>query len=237
LPGESWSPRSADTGLQTHRRNKLQPEPARTYNTRDCQMPKGKCKNLTNRKQDNLAISEPSTSTTASPGYLSTPEKQDSDLKYFIILIEDFKKDINNSLKEIQGNTSKQAEALKEETQKYHKELEENKTKQVKELNKTIQDLKMKVETIKKSQRKTTLEIEILGKRSGAIDASITNRIQEIEERISGAEETIENIYTKAKENTKIKKLLTQNIQEIQDTMRRPNLRIIGLKISNLKGQ
>jgi hypothetical protein len=33
------------------------------------------------------------------------------------------------------------------------------------ELNKTIQDLKMEVETIKKSQRETTLEIEILGKK------------------------------------------------------------------------
>jgi prefoldin subunit 5 len=52
----------------------------------------------------------------------------------------------------------------------------------VKELNKTIQDLKMEVETIKKSQRETTLELENLGKRSGAIDASITNRMQEIEE-------------------------------------------------------
>jgi chaperonin cofactor prefoldin len=45
----------------------------------------------------------------------------------------------------------------------------------VKELNKTIQDLKMEVETIKKSQRKTTLEIENLGKKSGAIYVSITN--------------------------------------------------------------
>ena len=58
----------------------------------------------------------------------------------------------------------------------------------MKELNKTIQDLKMEMETIKKSQREITLEIENLGKRSGVIDASITNRIQEIEERISGAE-------------------------------------------------
>ena len=40
----------------------------------------------------------------------------------------------------------------------------------------------MEVETIKKSQRETTLELENLGKRSGAIDASITNRMQEIEE-------------------------------------------------------
>jgi prefoldin subunit 5 len=47
----------------------------------------------------------------------------------------------------------------------------------VKELNKTIQDLKMEVETIKKSQRETALEIENLVNRSGAIDASITNTI------------------------------------------------------------
>ena len=88
----------------------------------------------------------------------------------------------------------------------------------------------MEIETIKKSQRETTLEIENLGKKSGAIDSSITNRIQEIEERISGAEDTIENIDTTVKENAKSKKLLTQNIQEIQDTMRRQNLRKIGIE-------
>jgi cell division protein FtsL len=44
----------------------------------------------------------------------------------------------------------------------------------VKELNKTIQDLKIEIKAIKKSQRDTTLEIENLGKRSRVIDASIT---------------------------------------------------------------
>jgi chromosome segregation ATPase len=85
-----------------------------------------------------------------------------------------------------------------------------------------------------------TLETENLGKWSGVIGASITNRIQEIEERISGAEYSIKNIDTKVKENAKCKKLLTQNIQKIQDTMRRLNLRIIGIedsKDSQLKGQ
>ena len=65
----------------------------------------------------------------------------------------------------------------------------------------------------------STLEIENLGKRSGVIDASITSSIQEVEERISGAEDTIENTDTTVKENTKSKKLLIQNIQEIQDTV------------------
>jgi predicted nucleic acid-binding Zn-ribbon protein len=78
------------------------------------------------------------------------------------------------------------------------------------ELNKTIQDLKREVDTIKKTQNKATLEIETLGKKSGTIDASISNRIQEIEERISGAEDSIENIGIT---NTKCKKILTQNIQ------------------------
>jgi hypothetical protein len=73
----------------------------------------------------------------------------------------------------------------------------------------------MEVQTIKKSQRKTTLEIENLRKKSGIIDASITNRIQGREERISGAEDSIENMDTTIKENAKCKKILTKNIQKI----------------------
>jgi predicted RecB family endonuclease len=137
-------------------------------------MAKGKCKNLTNTNQDHSTSSEPSTPTTASPGYTKPLERQDFDLNsYLIMLEEDFKKDINNTLKEIQENTAKQVEALKEVLKSF-KELQENTTKQVMELNKTIQDLKRKVETIKKPQRETTLEIEMLGKKSRAIDASIT---------------------------------------------------------------
>jgi hypothetical protein len=87
-------------------------------------MVKGKHKNLTNRNQDHPASSEPSTPTTASPEYPNTPEKQDSDLKsYFMMLVEDLKKDINNSLTEIEVSTAKHVEILKEETQKSLKEL------------------------------------------------------------------------------------------------------------------
>jgi predicted nucleic acid-binding Zn-ribbon protein len=84
------------------------------------------------------------------------------------------------------------------------------------EFNKTIQDLKKEVETIKKTQSEATLEIETLGKKSGTIDGSISNRIQEIEERISGAEDTIEKMDTTTKENENCKKIVTQNVQEIQ---------------------
>ena len=57
----------------------------------------------------------------------------------------------------------------------------------------------MEVETIKRSQREMTLEIEILGSKLGAIDESITNRTQEIEEKILGAEDSIENMDTQSK--------------------------------------
>ena len=87
------------------------------------------------------------------------------------MMVEDIKKDFNNSL-EIQENTAKQVEDLKEETQKSLKELQENTTKQVMELNKTIRDLNRKVDTIKKTQSEAMLEIETLGKKSGTIDAS-----------------------------------------------------------------
>ena len=87
-------------------------------------MAKGKCKNLTNRNQDHSPSSEPSTPTSASPGYPDTPKKQDSDLKsYLMMLVEDIKTGFNNSHKEIQENTAKEVEVLKE--------IQENTTKQV----------------------------------------------------------------------------------------------------------
>jgi adenylosuccinate synthase len=51
-----------------------------------------------------------------------------------MMVLEDFKRGINNSFKEIQENTAKQVEALQEEAQKYLKELQENVAKQVKAL-------------------------------------------------------------------------------------------------------
>ena len=61
-----------------------------------------------------MASSEPSTPTIASPGYPKSPERQDLDLKsYLMRLVENFKKDIDISLKEMQENTDKQVEALK----------------------------------------------------------------------------------------------------------------------------
>jgi chromosome segregation ATPase len=197
---------------------------------------KRKLKNLTNRNQDHSPSSEPDTPTSDSPGHPNKPEKLDPNLKaYLMMLVEDIKKYFNNSLKEIQENTAKEVQVLKEKQEnttkhvQVLKEKQENTTKQVMELNKTIQNLKREVDTMKKTQSEATLERETLGKKSGNIDARISNRIQEMEERISGAEDSIENMGKTIKENAKCRKILSQNIQEIQVTVRRPSLRIIGV--------
>jgi hypothetical protein len=82
-------------------------------------MAKGKCKNLTNRNQVHSLSPETSIPTSPSPGHTNTPEKLDLDLKeYLMMMVEDIKKDLNNSLKEIQENTAKLVEDLKEEAKK-----------------------------------------------------------------------------------------------------------------------
>ena len=48
-------------------------------------------------------------------------------------------------------------------------------------MNKTILDLKREVDTIKKTQSEATLEIETLGKKSGTIDTSISNRESQVQ--------------------------------------------------------
>ena len=66
-----------------------------------------------------MASSEPSSLTTENPAYPNTPEKQGCDLKLLLMMMrEEFKENINYSLQEIQENTGKQVEELKEEIQK-----------------------------------------------------------------------------------------------------------------------
>jgi hypothetical protein len=45
------------------------------------------------------------------------------------------------------------------------------------ELKKTVIDLKRELDTTKKTQSQKTPEIETLGKKSGTLDGSISNRI------------------------------------------------------------
>ena len=107
------------------------------------------------------------------------------------------------------------------------KESQEIQNRTIKWVKKKVQKLKIEIDTIKKIQAKRIQGIENLGKWTGTTETSIINRLEEI---ISGAEDTIEKIDSLLKENIKFNKFLTQNIQEIWDTMKRPNLRIIAVE-------
>ena len=119
-------------------------------------MARGNGKNLTNINQEQWASSESSKPTTESPGYPNTPDKQDSDLKsYLLMVVEDFRMYINNLLKEIQENTAKQVEALKEEAQKSLKELQENTAKPVEALKEEAQ------KSLKELQENTAKQVQV----------------------------------------------------------------------------
>jgi hypothetical protein len=87
-----------------------------------------------------------------------------------MMLLEDFKKGINNAFKEIQENTAKDEQVLREKQENTTKQVEvlkekqESTSKQVIEMNKNILDLKRDVDIIKKTQSEETLEKETLGK-------------------------------------------------------------------------
>ena len=65
------------------------------------------------------------------------------------------------------------------------------------------------MEVMKKTQTEGKLHMENLSKRIGTAETSITNRIQEIEERISDTKDTGEEINTLIKDQNKSNKFLT----------------------------
>ncbi|ERE81613.1 Transposase, L1 containing protein [Cricetulus griseus] len=198
-------------------------------------------KNSLNNRKTNMTPPESRDSTPARSEKLDTKDEEVMDLKnYLRKMIETFKEATRKSLKEKEEKASKKLHEMEEKTNqkiqeinkslKESNETQEKTTKQVKETLKTVQGMKAEIDTIKKTQNEAMLEMERLDKRSGTKDVNITNRIQEMEKRISAIEDSLEDIHSSTKENLKSNKSLTQNIQEIWDTVKRPNLRIIGVE-------
>jgi hypothetical protein len=76
-------------------------------------MAKGKHKNATNRNQDHSPSPERSTLTSPSSGHPNKTEKLDPDLKaYLMMMVEDIKKDFNNSLKKYRRTQLKSYKSL-----------------------------------------------------------------------------------------------------------------------------
>lgn len=63
-----------------------------------------------------------------------------------------------------------------------------------------------------------------LGTQPGIPEASLTNRLEKMEERISGIEDTIEEMDTLVKKKVKSKNLLAENRPEIGDTMKKKQI-------------
>ena len=95
---------------------------------------------------------------------------------------------MKNSLKETDEKNNKKLE----EINKSLKDTLGNQEKTIKQIMETVQELKTEMEAMKKTQTEGRLNMENLGKPSETTETSITNRIQEIEERISDAEDTVE---------------------------------------------
>ncbi|KAL6082496.1 hypothetical protein STEG23_002745 [Scotinomys teguina] len=184
-------------------------------------MGRHQCKNTVNNMKSSMIPPEPSGAVSARPGH---PEAEEINFKSdFKKMTEVVKEKMKTTLKEFEEKTNKKLEDIIES-------LKESQEKAIKQVNETVQELKTEIEAIKKTQTEGKLEMDNLSKLTGTTDASITNRTQEVEDRISGIEDTIEEIDISVKENTKAKKVITQNFQEIWDTMKMPNLKIIGIE-------
>ena len=91
-----------------------------------------------------------------------------------------------------------------------------------------VQDLKTEIETIKKTQTEKMLEIEKLGKRSENYKCKNNQQNSREGRENSGVEDKLGEIESSTKETHRSNKS-KQNIQEMRGTVKRPNLRIIGI--------
>ena len=79
-----------------------------------------------------------------------------------------------------------------EEMRKYVHDTLGNQEKTIKQVMETVQELKTEREARKKTQAEHQLVMENPGQRAEPTETSIINRIQDIEERISDSDDTIE---------------------------------------------
>lgn len=73
-------------------------------------------------------------------------------------------------------------------------------------MNKTVEDLKVEVESLKKTQTEENVEKKNQETRTGASEVSLTNRIYKMEGRILGIGNMRKEMDTLVKENTELKK-------------------------------
>lgn len=70
-------------------------------------------------------------------------------------------------------------------------------------MKKAVQDMKVKIEWIKKTQTKVKLEMKNLGTQTRTSRAILTSRIKDMKGRFSGIEDKVEEMDISVKENVR----------------------------------
>ena len=149
-------------------------------------------KTSSNNLKNNIETPDPSDLTTEG---LEHPIPEEVENSVIMKAIESLKHGMNNSLKEMEEKHNKKIEEMSKRMEdKYNKKFEEmnksvndtlgNQEKPIKQVMETVQELKTEMEAMKKTQNEGRLDMENLCKQTETSGTSITNRIQEIEERI-----------------------------------------------------
>ena len=100
-------------------------------------------------------------------------------------------------------------------------------------MDKTVQNLRMEIKSIKETQAGENLEIKKFRNSNRNLRASLTHRIQEMEDIVLGIKDKIEETRIPQSKKMLNLKIQGQNIQELWGIMKRQNLRIIGIKERN----
>jgi predicted nucleic acid-binding Zn-ribbon protein len=98
------------------------------------------------------------------------------------------------------------------------------------EIKKTIQDMKEEInihmETLKNNQSKINNSISQIN----ITIESLVNRVEQIENRVSGMEDKVEELDQTVKDHERMLRKYKWNMQDIWDTMKRPNLGIMSVE-------
>jgi prophage DNA circulation protein len=102
--------------------------------------------------------------------------------------------------------------------------------KQMNEIEKTIQDMKEEInkdmETLKNNQSKINNSISQIN----ITIKSLVNRVEQVKSRVSGMENKVEELDQTVKDHERMLRIYEWNVQDIWDTMKRPNLQTMGVE-------
>jgi chromosome segregation ATPase len=98
------------------------------------------------------------------------------------------------------------------------------------EIKKTIQDMKEEISTDMETLKNNQSEINNSISEIKISIESLVNRVQQVENRVSGMEDKAEKLDQTVKDHKSMLRKYNWNMQDIWDTMKRPNLQIMGVE-------